>query len=60
MKGLPCREQPSVLLPGETQNRPGLWEPQAVRAVACRRLADYIEQHAKDAAVVAAGLTAHP
>lgn len=45
-----------LLFPEETENRPGLWEPQTVRAVACRRLADYIEQHAKDAAVIAAGL----
>lgn len=46
-----------LLFPEETENRPGLWEPQAVRAVACRRLADYIEQHAKDTAVIARGLS---
>lgn len=49
-----------LLFPEETENRPGLWEPQAVRAEVCRRLADYIEQHAKDVAVSATGLTAHP
>ena len=49
-----------LLFPEETANRPGLWEPQAVRAEACRCLASYIQQHAKDTAVVAAGLTARP
>ena len=47
-----------LLFPEEAKNRPGLWEPQMVRAAVCRRLADYIDQHAKEAAVAAAGFTA--
>ena len=46
-----------LLFPEKAENRPGLWEPQTVRAVACRRLADYIDQHAKDTAVIARGLS---
>lgn len=46
-----------LLFPEETENRPGLWEPQTVRAEACRRLASYIQQHAKDTAVIARGLS---
>lgn len=45
-----------LLFPEETKNRPGLWEPQAVRAETCRRLASYIQQHTKDMAVVAESL----
>lgn len=45
-----------LLFPEETENRPGLWEPQAVRAETCRRLASYIQQHTKDTAVILAGL----
>lgn len=58
MKGLHAGGRPSALFPWETENRPGLWELQMVRAAVCRRLADYMEQHAKEAAVAAAGLTA--
>lgn len=46
-----------LLFPEETENRPGLWEPQAVRAEACRCLASYIQQHTKDMAVIARGLS---
>lgn len=45
-----------LLFPAETENRPGLWEPQMVRAEVCRRLTEYVQQHAKEAAVIAAGL----
>lgn len=47
-----------LLFPEETENRPGLWEPQAVRAEVCGRLAEYVQQHAKDTAALVVGLTA--
>lgn len=45
-----------LLFPEETENRPGLWEPQEVRAEVCGRLAEYVQQHARDTAVIAKGL----
>lgn len=47
-----------LLFPEETENRPDLWASQSVRAAACRRLADYIEQHTRDIAVVSGAFTA--
>ncbi len=47
-----------LFFPAESKSRPNLWKCQRVRAALARRLADYVELHAKDTMSVAVALAA--